>query len=63
VIRPGADVLALGMAKVDKAIRLWRECLESGEWPSYGTAVAEAEMPAYEEAAWMAREAAEEVAA
>lgn len=55
VVAPGPDILALGEAKVAWAIKRWRECLETGEWPAYPTRVATAEMPAYEEARWMER--------
>ena len=62
VITPGADVLALGEAKVEWAIKRWRRCMESGEWLGYGTDVHVAELPSWEEARWLAREAEAEVA-
>lgn len=37
----------LAEAKVDRAIALWRECLESGKWPAYPDRVAYAEPPAW----------------
>ncbi len=63
VISPGPDVLELGRRKVDRAIALWRECLERDEWPAYPTRVTYANVPAYEEARWLEREAEEQVAA
>lgn len=63
VISPTAAVLALGDAKVDAALTLWRQCLETGHWPAYPTEIAYAELPAWEEARWLAREAREEIAA
>ena len=62
VISPGADVLALGEAKVEWALKRWRLCMASGEWLGYGTDVHIAEMPGYEESRWLAREAEGEVA-
>jgi len=56
VISPGADVLALGAAKVEHALKLWRECLASGEWPGYAREVAYAELPAWEESRWLERQ-------
>lgn len=54
VITPGSDVLALGEAKVEWAIRRWGELLAlDGEWPAYPTEVATAEMPAWEETRWL----------
>ncbi len=58
VIEPGPDVLALGEDKVEKAITLWRRCVETDEWPGYGRRVATAEMPAWAEAQWMERSVA-----
>lgn len=63
VVSPGSDVLALANAKVDRAIRLWRECMETGEWPGYPDEVCIAELPPWEEARWLEKEAREELAA
>jgi hypothetical protein len=59
VVAPGPDVLALGTAKVDRAIALWRRCLGQDEWPGYPLDVCYAEMPAWEETRWMERETRE----
>lgn len=56
VISPAPDMLALGEAKVERAIALWAECLKTDKWPAYGTEVAYAEMPPWEEARWLERE-------
>lgn len=61
--RLSAPVLALGDAKVERALRIWRECLERGEWPLYPALVVDAELPAYIEARWLEKEAREELAA
>jgi hypothetical protein len=58
VIEPGPAVLELADAKVDAALKLWAECLERDVWPGYPTKVATAELPAWEEARWLAREEA-----
>jgi hypothetical protein len=55
-IAPGLDVLALGEAKVERALKLWRRCLENDKWPGYTTELAYAEMPAYEESRFLERE-------
>lgn len=31
------EVLAVGNAKVDRALEMWRDCLNSDIWPAYGT--------------------------
>jgi hypothetical protein len=56
VVEPGPAVLELADAKVDAALKLWAECLERDVWPGYPTKVATAELPAWEEARWLARE-------
>jgi hypothetical protein len=58
VVEPGPAVLELADAKVDAALKLWAECLERDSWPGYPTKVATAELPAWEEARWLAREEA-----
>lgn len=57
LIRPGADVLTVAERKLEWAIARWRECMSSGEWPGYPREVVEAELPAWEEAKLLAREA------
>jgi hypothetical protein len=58
VVEPGPAVLELADAKVDAALKLWAECLERDTWPGYPAKVATAELPAWEEARWLAREEA-----
>lgn len=55
--------LTLAHAKVEKAIQVWGECLNSGEWPGYPGQVCYAELPPWEEARWLEQEALEEMAA
>lgn len=56
VVAPGPDVLTIAEKKIDYAIDLWRRCLDRGVWPGYEPRVAYAELPAWEEARWLARE-------
>jgi hypothetical protein len=58
IIEPGPAVLELANAKVDYALNLWKTCHEREEWPGYPRRVATAELPAWEEARWLAREEA-----
>lgn len=53
-------VMTIGRKQIDHAIRIWRTCIESGEWPAYPPIVNVPEYPGYKEAAWLAREIAEE---
>lgn len=63
VISLDKESLALADEKLDKALDLWRRCLETGEWPGYPTRVAYAELPPWEEARWLERQALEEMEA
>lgn len=57
----GLDPMALDFAnrKVDRALTIWRECLDTGEWPGYPTTTCWAEAPAWAVARWEEREARE----
>lgn len=48
VVTPSDEVLAIGNAKLDKALEIWRDCLTSGIWPGYGSDVHVAEAPAWQ---------------
>ena len=56
VVSPDPALLELADKKVQYAINLWRRCLTSGEWPGYPTRTCYAELPAWEEARWLAKE-------
>lgn len=56
------DALAVADAKVDYAIRTWRDCIQKDEWPAYPTRVCHVQLPPWEEARWLEREAIEEAA-
>ena len=60
-LAPAAEALA--QAKIDHALTVWAKCLRTGVWPGYDARVAFAEPPAWHEAAWLQREAREEMAA
>lgn len=59
VVAPGPDVLAFGEAKVERAIALWRDCLDRDEWDGYPRRVCYAELPPWEESRWLEREGRE----
>jgi hypothetical protein len=49
----------LADAQVEYAIRTWRRCIDTGEWPGYDQRVAHVEAPGWMEADWFEREAME----
>lgn len=63
VVSPAPDVLELAHRKVGYAIRLWRDCLTTEQWPGYPTDTCYANVPPYEEARWLERVAILEEAA
>lgn len=58
VVTLAASVLEIGGDKVEKAIGIWRSCLDSGEWPAYPAVAERVEIPSYEETRWLERDAA-----
>lgn len=50
----------LADAQVEYALRIWRKCITSGEWPGYDQRVAHVEAPGWMEADWLEREAMED---
>jgi hypothetical protein len=56
VVSPGPAVLELANMKIDAALATWKECLATDTWPAYPKQVCWAELPAWEEARWLARE-------
>lgn len=59
VVQLAPSVLEIAEAKVDRALELWRGCMESGSWPGYPAEVHFAELPGWEEARWLERETRE----
>ena len=60
IIAPTPAVLALADKKVERAIAIWGECLKAGLWPGYGTRVAWADLPTWQEQKWLDRELRDE---
>jgi PDDEXK-like domain of unknown function (DUF3799) len=58
VVSPGPDVLQLAHAKVDRAIAIWKQCLENDSWPGYPQRVCWANLPPWEETRWFERQEA-----
>lgn len=56
VVGLGPDVLTLAEKKRLRAVELWDECLTSGVWPAYPTNTCTADLPPWEENAWLLRE-------
>ena len=61
VIGLDPEALALGAAKVGRAIALWRECVTTNTWPAYPTRTCYAEAPPWAAAQWLERTYYEEV--
>lgn len=53
-----SEVAELANQKIEAGIRIWRQCMESGEWPGYGKKVHWANLPAYKLYDWENRAAA-----
>lgn len=63
VVSLAASAVELAEQKVERALKLWKRCLESGEWAGYPLDVAYAELPAWEEARFLEQHYEEEMAA
>jgi hypothetical protein len=57
VVSLAPSALSIAQDKCEWAINRWRECMESGQWPSYPRKVAYAEAPAWAEVQWLEKEA------
>lgn len=57
------SALALGEAKVERAMKLWARCLDRDEWPGYPRQTCWVESPTWEEMRWLEKEAREDVTA
>ena len=49
----------LGAAKIAYGLALWQACAKSGKWPGYPGRICYPEIPAWEDAQWLEREAAD----
>jgi hypothetical protein len=56
VIDLAPSALAFAEQKVEIAIRLWADCVESDSWPGYSQFVASIEIPTWAEMQWLDRE-------
>lgn len=63
VVSVEPEALAFAEAKVDKALALWKCCLDKDEWPGYPKDICYATLPPWLETQWLEREAREEIAA
>jgi hypothetical protein len=59
VVSLSPAALELAQAKVDHALAVWKRCLADDDWPAYPERVCFAELPPWEEARWLEREARE----
>jgi hypothetical protein len=57
VVEPDAEFIALGRDKITAAMKTWRACLASNEWPAYDAKVTPISAPGWAVASWMEREA------
>ena len=55
------SLMALGDMKVERAVQLWRRCIETNNWPAYPARIAWAEVPEWAERRWMDREQAMDI--
>ena len=46
------EFAALGESKVERGISLWRQCLKTGEWPGYPSAICYPELPTWAQFQW-----------
>jgi hypothetical protein len=59
VVSLDPEALALANDRMNYAVKLWRECLETGSWPGYSRRVHYVSTPGYLEYAWLEKEARE----
>jgi hypothetical protein len=59
VVSLAPDALALAEAKVDRALELWKRCLDTNVWTGYPKDVAYATLPGWMESQWLEKEGRE----
>jgi hypothetical protein len=59
VVSLDPEALALANDRMNYAVKLWRECLETDSWPGYSSRVHYVSTPGYLEYAWLEKEARE----
>lgn len=50
------SVMTMGRKKLQAAVNIWRDCIESDEWPAYINRVISPEYPGWQETRWLERE-------
>lgn len=56
IVRVDAAGRMIGEKMVSAAFMMWRKCMEANDWPGYPNDIITAELPAYVDTAWTARE-------
>ena len=62
VIEADGATLTMGEKKRAFALEMWRKCLAANKWPGYPARIERIDYPAFAEAAWLARELADDIA-
>ena len=62
VIEADGATLTMGEKKRAFALEMWRRCLAADKWPGYPARIERIDYPAFAEAAWLARELADDIA-
>lgn len=55
----GEAALTIGRKQIDYAINIWRDCIETDNWPGYPQRIIRPDMPGWAENGWLNREIAE----
>ena len=50
------SVMTMGRKKLQTAVHIWRECIQTGHWPAYINRVISPEYPGWQETRWLERE-------
>lgn len=61
VVSLAPDAVALADDKVERALEIWKRCLDRSEWPAYPRQVCHAELPPWSESQWLEQQAQEEL--
>jgi PDDEXK-like uncharacterized protein DUF3799 len=50
------SVMTMGRKKLQAAVNIWRQCIETGDWPAYINRIIVPEYPGFKENQWLERE-------
>lgn len=50
------SVMTMGRKKLQAAVNIWRQCIETGDWPAYINRIVVPEYPGFRENQWLERE-------